>query len=71
MVPVLFLGFDKKSGPVPNWTEKWFEHFHGLKCNGASRHQVSVHLPVSEAQLKQASWDWALVEPLHDITSCL
>ena len=33
-----------------------------VRRNGASMHQVSIHLPVSQVQLKPASWDGAFVE---------
>ena len=67
----LILGCGRKSGLDHNLvTEMWVAHFRGIRRNGACMHQFSLHLPVSDVQLRPACWDGAL-EPLEcKATSC-
>ena len=78
----LILGCGRKSGLDPNlvtqmWfahlnlvTQMWFAHFQGIRRNGACMHQFSLHLPVSDVQLRPACWHGTL-EPLEcKTTSC-
>ena len=39
--------------------------FRILRHNGASMHQVSLHLPVSHSKLRPVWWELALVQPVH------
>ena len=65
MVPVLFKVLVGKVVLTPIVSLKsGLDTFRILRHNGASMHQVSLHLPVSDIQLRPDCWDGALVEPL-------
>ena len=63
----IYFSLDYFSNFIFLWKVGWT--FRILRHNGASMHQVSLHLPVSHSKLRPVWWELALVQPVHSCHS--